>query len=82
MIFVFAHSSCRLIHSALFPPISRVCMVFVHPEKIARTRSLTKPLNIQTKLSALHCKTDDFYLNNNGPSGKKFRKIFYFQIAT
>ena len=80
MISVFVHSSCGFIHSALFPPISRVWS-FSIPRR-EQEQEVSKPLNIQTKLSVLHWKSDDFCLNNNGPSCKKFRNIFYFQVAT
>ena len=66
MISVFVHSSCGFIHSALFPPISRVWSFSIARREQAK--EVSKPLNTQTKLSALHCKSEDFYLNNNGPS--------------
>ena len=77
---VFVHSSCGFIHSALFSPISRVWSFSISRRE--QEQEVSKPLNIQTKLNALHCKSDDFYLNNNDPSCKRFRNILYFQIAT
>ena len=63
---VFVHSSCGFIHSALFSPISRVWSFSISRRE--QEQEISKPLNIQTKLSALHYKSEDFYLNNNGPS--------------
>ena len=77
---VFVHSSCGFFHSALFPPIFHVWSFSILRRE--QEQEVSKPLNIQTKLSALHCKSEDFYLNNNAPSCKKFRNIIYFQIAT
>ena len=63
---VFVHSSCGFIYSALFTPISRVWSFSISRRE--QEQEISKPLNIQTKLSALHYKSENFYLNNNGPS--------------
>ena len=79
VISVFVHSSCGFIHSALFPPISRVWS-FSIPRR-EQEQEVSKLWIF--KLSWVLCiaKATIFYLNNNGPSCKKFRNIFYFQIA-
>ena len=79
MISVFVHFVGSFIR--LYFRQSLVSGLFSIPRR-KNEQEVSKPLNTQTKLSAVHCKSDDLYLNNNGCSCKKFRSMFYVQIAT